>query len=465
MPQHQTPSMTLQDDFNHYLATNRIEAEANLAAMAAGLARDEALQLGSDQRRTLTAAPLLLGAEEYGRLSTIAQTMCSLQAGVPHLLNGLDATLRDNSVPAGLHPFINAQIPYSVNISRCDFLHASDGWYLSEINTGPGCAGITVHEYNDRVTENPFLVKYYDANSCTGTAPLDALAETVLERCAALSIDANPTVAIADWQGALELCDIENSGVAEKYLRHGFSTIICHQRELSYAHGRLWCSGRPVDVLHRLFILEDIIEDPASALPVLAAAADGAIVLVSTFLDEWAAYKHTFALFHQAADAGLLPEHVAELVAQSVPRTWRLADGGAGHASGGVADSADHLVIKPVIGHSGHGVVLGPASGRASFDRAVEAVRASGEAHVMQRFIASLPVKFPWLDHGSLTFADAQLHPGVFVIEGRVEGLWTRLVRGNRPQMIIPAHGSCNGGVWYEHPEPMPETGRGRQAG
>lgn len=449
------PSVTLQDDFNHYLATNRTEAEENLAALAARFSRDEIMQQGSDRQCLVTAAPLALGADDDSRLSTIAEAMCSLQTGVPGLLKGLDAILDDNREPAAVRPFIKAQIPHSVHISRCDFLRAPDGWHLIEINTGPGCDGITVHDYNDCVAENPFLAKFLDAHSCAVTSPLDVLADTVLKHCTALPIDTNPTVAIADWQGAVERYNVENSSIAERYLRHGLSTIICHQREFSYAHGRLWCAGRPVDVVHRLFLLEDIAKDPLSAIPVLEAAVNGSIVLVSSFYDEYAGQKHNFALFHQAADAGLLPERVAKLVTQSVPRTWRLTEGRPGYPGAEETDRADHLVIKPVIGHDSHGVVLGAAGSREGFERALAAARASGAPHIMQRFVASLPVRFPWFDDGALTFADGQLHPGVFVIEERAAGLSTRVMRGDRPQMITARLGAHRGGAWCERREPM----------
>lgn len=442
--------MTLQGEFNDYLATNHTEAVASLSSLAARFSRADIMQLRSDQPYLVTAAPLVLSAVESGRLATVAREMCTLQAAVPDLLNGLDAVLDDNREPAWIRPFIKAQIPLSVQISRCDFLRAPDGWYLIEINTGPGSDGITVHEYNDCIVEDPFLIKFLDAHSCTATAPLDMLADAVLGRCAALPIDSNPTVAIADWHGAKRF-DIENSVVAERYLRHGFSTILCQHREFSYAHGRLWCSGRPVDVVHRLFLLEEIAEDPESAIPVLEAAVNGSVVLVSSFFDEWAAYKHNFALFHQAAGAGLLAEHVAELVEQSVPRTWRLDE----YAAGPSGDDAGHLVIKPVMGHGADGVVLGAAASRDGFELALAAARASGTAHITQRFVASLPVRFPWFDQETLTFADGQVHPGVFVVEGRPAGIWTRVMRGGGPQVINAGLGSHRGGVWCERTEPM----------
>jgi uncharacterized circularly permuted ATP-grasp superfamily protein len=137
-----------------------------------------------------------------------------------------------------------------------------------------------------------------------------------------------------------------------------------------------------------------------------------------------------------------------------VPRTWRLAEGGAGSGGEEAADSAEDLVIKPVMGHSGTGVVLGAAGSRDDFGRALTAARASGAAHIMQRYVASLPVRFPWLDDEGLAFEAGQLHPGVFVIEGRAAGLFTRVMRGDRPQMINVDGGSHRGGVWSEVTEP-----------
>jgi hypothetical protein len=447
--------MTLQDEFNDYLATNRTEAVASLADLAARFTREQILQPSPDRPPLVTAVPLVLAAEEGSRLSTIARAMCGLATDVPHLLNGVDAVLDDNREPAALRPFIKAQIPYSVRISRCDFLRGPDGWYLIEINTSPSCDGLMVHEYNDCIADDPFLRKFLDAHSCVGTAPLDLLADTILERCAALPIDANPTVAIADWHGAVECLDTENAALAKRYLRYGFSPIICHHRELSYSDGRLWCAGKPVDVVHRLFLLEDLANDPPSAIPVLEAAVNGSIVLVTSFFDEWAAFKHSFALFHQAADAGLLADGVAELVAQSVPRTWRLTEGEAGRPGEEETGAADHLVLKPVMGHSGAGVVLGAETSRDGFECALTAARASGAAHVMQHFVATPPVRFPWFEHEALTFAAGQLHPGVFVIEGRTAGLWTRVMKGDRPQVINIGGGSHRGGVWCEPTEPV----------
>jgi hypothetical protein len=329
-----------------------------------------------------------------------------------------------------------------------------DGWRMGEINLTGGVGGLTVGDYDDVVRRYPLVADFLTGQRLSNVSPLSVLVSAVTERCAGLPIDDRPAVAVIDWQGFGDGQKVQQRRIADCYQAHGFDAVLCHHREVQYRDGRLWHGQRPIHVVHRAFLLEDLPTDPASAMPVLESAADGAVVLISTFRDEWLAGKAAFAMLHEARRRGLLKPETSEVVEMLVPPTWLLAGEGAGRDGPwlGLAEirgrNPGELVLKPTIGSDGEGVVLGISTPEQAFWSSAEQATLEDRTHVVQDFIVPGPVPFPLLDESQLVVSPWQPLVGMFQVDGRYAGMCVRMRLGATPGMIGSRFHASWGGGW-----------------
>ncbi|MGI5149660.1 hypothetical protein ACQEVC_25545 [Plantactinospora sp. CA-294935] len=456
--------MRLHTEFVAHLDRHRDRAAVALRTLADGLAADQVMQWSPRLRAPLGAVPLLLDAADHSVLAEVGRVVGDLLPRLPRLLFGdLDGALDAFGVPAGMRPFIRAEVPREIPVARTDFLLGDEGWRLLEINNGASVGGLLVGDYDRHVRAEPFLAEFLDAHRAGNVAPVDVLVAEVLTRCADLPVEDRPRVAIVDWAGYLENFPLEYPQLAARYRAGGLDPVVCAQTELRYANGRLWHGRLPVHAVHRDFVIEDLIEDAGSAHQILAAAENGDVVLVSGFRHEWLAQKGSFAMLHEAAGRGLLTAAERDMVDRYVPPTWMLTGAGPEHwrfAGLGRADPLplvpEALIVKPCIGSLGAGVVIGALRSAEEFRAAVRDA-ATATPSVLQRLVSPMPVPFPWLRPAGPGDEDvvidiAQIQPGLFTVAGRPSGWWCRLLPDSTPAVANALHGAARGSTWCEAP-------------
>lgn len=401
------------------------------------------------------ALPFLVDEDDHALMRHGVDVLIAGLAALPELVFGnLETAMRELRVPQGVVPFLKEEIPLSVRLTRSDFLHGLDGWKLGEINLTAGVAGLIVGDYDDIVRRYSLVADFLTKRELTNVSPLGVLNRAVIERCEGLAIDDRPRVAIMDWQGLGDGEKAQQERIAESFRAHGFDAVLCHHREVQYRDGRLWHDRRPIHVIHRAFLLEDVPIDPASAEPVLKAAADGAVVLISTFRDEWLASKAVFAVLHEARRRGLLDPETLEVVASLVPPTWLLVGEDTGHQGPWLGldeirgRSPDELVLKPVVGSGTVGVVLGAAVLAEDFWSSAEQAAREARTHVVQDLIVPGPVLFPSLDEGRIVVSPWQPAVGMFHVDGKYAGMWVRKLPGATPATISTRHRAPWSGGW-----------------
>lgn len=400
--------------------------------------------------------PLVLDPPEHALLVNTATRLCdALEDAALGVFGGLEEAMRRLRLHPAIAPFVRAEIPHHIRLARCDFLHSRDGWQSGEINLTGGLGGMTVRDFDDVVRADPFLASFIAEHRLANGSPPHVLASAVREYCDSHAIAERPTVALIDWQGYEVNHVREYAKITDAYREQEFHTIVCHHREAVYRDGRLWCRGHPVHVVQRAFLLEDLPTDPESALPVLDAAVDGAIVLISSFRDEWYASKVGFATLHEAHARGLLSPETARIVAEVVPKTWLLVSEDDEQAcerwTVSPRDLARHdprqLVLKPVIGSQGRGVVLGVETDPEAFRTAVDIAARDNLPYVIQEFIHPGPVPFPLLGDG-LTVAPQQMAAGVYLADGRFAGMRGWMLPHDRPGRFHSSNGVLIGSIW-----------------
>ena len=143
---------------------------------------------------------------------------------------------------------------------------------------------------------------------------------------------------------------------------YGIEAYPCHVGQLRYADGRVWLGERAIDVVYRLFMMEDLLDPAGPGLiePVLRAAERGEVAIFTPMDADLYGSKGALALL---SDEQYRDRYTAEELAsldRIVPWT-RMVRPGPVTVDGRQVDLFEHalaeqqeLIIKPTMMHGGH---------------------------------------------------------------------------------------------------------------
>lgn len=244
-----------------------------------------------------------------------------------------------------------------------------------------------------------------------------------------------PLVAIVDWRDVPTWNEFEI--LKERFERLGTPAIVCDPRELVFDGRRLSAAGRPIDLVYRRVLVNDVLARADECRALVDAYAARAVCMANTFRCKIPHKKAFFAVLTDPRwDALLEPEERA-LVRAHVPWTRVLADTRT-TANGATVELADYtrrlrdeLVIKPNDEYGGAGVVLGWESTAAAWEAAIErGIREPG-AWVVQRKIRVRREVFPCVETPhQVVFREMLVDLAPYLFRGRVAGFLTRLSAG-----------------------------------
>jgi hypothetical protein len=163
----------------------------------------------------------------------------------------------------------------------------------------------------------------------------------------------------------------------------------------------VWLGRRPVDVIYRVFMIQNLLEPDGPALidPILRAAERGEVKLFTPMHAQLYSSKGALALLSDEANRSLCT--AAELASLDRLLPWtRMLRPGPVTVDGERVDLLDYatghradLLIKPTARHGGQGIVTGWRTGAEEWDQHLRA--ALGGPFVLQRRVRPEPEEFP----------------------------------------------------------------------
>jgi hypothetical protein len=331
-------------------------------------------------------------------------------------------------------------------MGRADFYRDDSGFRLLEINWGAALGGLDGAVLNREMMRQPFVGDFVAEHRLGYVDPMTELVDTLVAECK-LTTGSTPVIALADWPESFKTLEARLHKSAEAYVPYGIDARPCHLGQLRYADGRVWLGEVAVDVVYRLFLMEDLLDEAGPALiePVLLAAERGEVAIFSPMDADLYGSKGALALLSDEANRPLYPPEVLAILDRILPWT-RMVRPGPVTVSGTTVDltayaldQQNELIIKPTLLHGGLGIVAGwltePAQWRACLAEAMD------QPYVVQRRIHPVPEKFP-TDSGT---EDWTLTWGAFMAHRGYGGMF---VRGSRDldatvNMSTGATGTC----------------------
>lgn len=351
--------------------------------------------------------PLFLGHQEKTRLATDVANFQSALTSLPERLydGDIEAFARDMGMTADqISAVLRSRSTPTTRQGRADLYLAQRGFQLLEFNLSSSVGGRANAELCRSLLEHPLLSGFVEKHNLGYT---DTMREEIrnIHTETGFPADENPVVAMVDWPSSYETLGPFLVGYCARLRNLGLDAKACHLGQLEVRNGRVWHDGRPVDIILRTFLLEDLLESPdALSLmsPLLDTAAAGGVRIFTPLDSEMFTSKKALALLADERNRGLLREEELAGVDRLLPWTRMVRREPVTLENGEQADLLDYavehqndLALKPTLQRGGAGVVLG-------WDRATtpelwreHLATALDGPFILQRRIRPKPEMFP----------------------------------------------------------------------
>jgi hypothetical protein len=408
--------------------------------------------------------PLFLGLQEWQQLQADLANLRSALVSLPDRLFGGDLAAFARAIgmtEVQISAILRSRAPEVTRQFRADMYADRTGFKVLELNFGSALGGIDASDLCHMMLQHPLLAEFARTHGLGYGDTMrgqvtDMFVETGFPR------DRRPVMATTDWPTSFE--------TLEPFMRHftgrlkdlGIDAYPCHIKQLELRDGRVWLGERPVDIIQRLFMLEDLLDNPEAAAmmdPILDAVARGEVKIFTPMDAELYASKGALAMLSDEQNRSkCTPQELASLD-RILPWTRMVRPGPVTLEDGRVVDLVDYaishrhdLALKPTSLHGGQGVLLGWRSEtdpQTWEERVREAVDGP---YVIQRRIRPVPELFPTDDGDPVPWI---VNWGVFTMVEGYMGVYARAVPVESDVEVITfGAGAHSGACFHALPEP-----------
>lgn len=346
--------------------------------------------------------PVLLTAGEQARLATDLVNLHGALTALPRLLFGGDLAGFARAVgmtDAQVTGILRGSAEAPTRLGRADLYHDGTDFRLLELNLGSTVGGLDNAVLNRAALAHPFVADFAARHRLTYVDTMAELAHTLLTECKVPSGD-RPLIVAADWPDSFPALEPRLRHSAAQLAPLGVDIVPCHLGQLSTKDGMVWLDGRKVDLLYRIFMVEDLLDPRAPELidPVLRAAERGALRIFTPMDSELYGSKGALAMLSDEDNRGLFDTEVLASLDRLLPWTRMVRPGEVTVGGGRVAlreyalARREDLILKPTLLHGGSGVVPGWLTDPGDWASRVDAVM--DRPFVLQQRIRPRPEPF-----------------------------------------------------------------------
>ena len=289
-------------------------------------------------------------------------------------------------------------------LARADLYIDETGFRVMEMNMSSALGGVDNMALNRAMVKHPFMAEFLHANNLGYVDTMREVAETLFAECKVPS-GTRPVVALCDWPASFATLEPQLRTNVAVFDALGIEALPCHIGQLRLEDDSIWLGDRKIDVIYRLFLMEDLLDPTGPALidPVLQAAERGNVAIFSPMDAELYSSKGALALLSDESNRHLFSAEELATLDRFLPWT-RMVRRGPVTVDGGkrvlLEDYAlterTELILKPTLLHGGMGVVPGWQTEPEEWRRLIDS--AMDEQFVLQRRIHPFTETFPKLD-------------------------------------------------------------------
>lgn len=414
-----------------------VAAEADGGALCDRLAdrmRQTRLRFG-DRVLCPFLRPFFLDPSDEGRVKRVVETLWTLGERIARAAVDSPALLRQLALSDEETRLAQIEPGYATTstAARADAFILPESLQFAEYNgESPAGAGYS-QKLAELFADEPLMTRFRERFDTRMYRPIEALLDALVASYREWGGTVlAPLTAIVDWREVPTYTEFEILRDAFKEL--GVPTVICDPRELSFERGRLWAGGRPIDLVYRRVLINDMIARPAECRALVDAYEQRAVCVANSLRCKIPHKKAFFAVLTDERHAGLFSEAELALIRRHIPWTAMVEEGSVSR-DGATVDlvpylraNRDRFVLKPNDEYGGTGVTLGWETSEAKWDAAIaRALAERDRGWVAQERIAVRREPFPICDNGGIAMRDMLVDFAPYIFRGRLAGFLTRL--------------------------------------
>jgi hypothetical protein len=418
--------------------TRRGETSAGLLAVmpATGI-----LQAWYQQR--YLSRPLFLGHAEADQVNHDLLQVRTAIASLPDLLYDGDLTMFAKAVgltEVQAEGVLRSRPGPVTEWVRADMYPDASGLRLLEFNMGSGVGGSDIGEICRAMLRYPLLREFARAWQLSYPDTMQEQVRLVFAE-SGFKPGSFPMTAFVCWPEHFAHFAPYLRKLSRRWRGMGLDAHVGHLGQLRMHGGRVWLRGRPVDIIFRIFLLENLLEPrgPELMFPVLDAVGQGEVAMFTPVDGELYGSKTSLAMLSDPANRHLLSAGQAAAIDRVLPWTRMVRPGPVTLEDGSTVDLLEYalshaadLVLKPALLHGGIGVVAGWDTTEQVWRDSLN--QAMGGPYVLQRRIRVIPELYPGED-GGLEAWEATW--GVFASASGFAGGYARAFRVQPGQAVL----------------------------
>ena len=429
---------------DHWHALLGAEPAGPLCARLADRMRERRLRFG-DRIICPFLRPFFLDAADEPRVRRVAETLWVLGERVTQAAMASPAMQRQLALSEDEMRLARIEPGYQTTstAARADAFILPDSLQFAEYNgESPAGAGYS-QGLAELFSEEPLMGRFRERFAARIYRPVEALLDALVDSYREWGGTGSPRlIAIVDWREVPTFSEFEI--LRDAFTALGVPTIVCDPRDLEYVPsgfgrtggraGGLYAHGRPIDLVYRRVLINDIVAREAECRALLEAYAARAVCVANSLRCKIPHKKAFFAVLTDERYASLFSAEERAIIHEHIPWTAIVEDGRVVR-DGKAIDLLPHLrthrdqyVIKPNDEYGGTGVTLGWETSDADWDAALErAVAERDRGWVAQQRIAVRRERFPVCESGGIVMRDMLVDFAPYVFRGRLAGFLTRL--------------------------------------
>jgi hypothetical protein len=233
-----------------------------------------------------------------------------------------------------------------------------------------------------------------------------------------------PNIAIVDFSGLGS--NEEFDTFKDVFEREGYKTIICDPREMKYINGKLYLEEIQIDLIYRRAVNKEIELRVEEVTGFIQAYKENAVCMVGPFRSQIMHNKRFFEILCDQNKTTFLSSEERDFINKHIPKTHLLNK----HLLPKALQNKDDFLIKPDDLYAGKGVLCGVDVDYETWQEELSKALKNGN-FLLQEFCNFTKKSLPVIAGDDITFEDFKTTLGLFVYNGNLSGLYSRVGRKN----------------------------------
>lgn len=369
--------------------------------------------------------PMFFDAEDMNRFEDLTTNLMSILNKV------IDHYLKDPEFRSyfGFSPLLERLIlkdpGYSTNVpmGRFDiFYHYNESFQFCELNAD-GSSGMVEQQELQRIFSHSNAIEDFSGEyQYEGFELFESWVKALLKNYREYSgKEDKPQIAIVDFFKAgppSEFVEFKNA-----FEKAGCPTIIVDPRELTYVEGALYYGDFKIDCIYRRAVTWEIIENANEVKAFIDAYLAGDVCVVGPLRSQVIHNKLVFAILHDSEKTPFLTQEERSFVERHIPYT-RVFNNQDQELVSYAIGNKDLLVLKPMDKYASNGVRVGRDYSLEEWVRIIN--EEAKEEYLLQEFCNVPQVMMARMDDGQVNFIPHNYIIGLFMYNGKLQGVYTR---------------------------------------